>query len=50
MKILKDVEVNVTATTIFTQQQALVAMKAGADFVAPYVSRLDFSLKMMKMN
>jgi fructose-6-phosphate aldolase 2 len=41
MKILKEAGVNVTATAIFTQQQALVAMKAGADFVAPYVSRLD---------
>jgi fructose-6-phosphate aldolase 2 len=41
MKILKDAGINVTATAIFTQQQALVAMKAGADFVAPYVSRLD---------
>jgi len=28
-------------TAIFTQQQALVASKSGADFVAPYVSRLD---------
>ena len=41
MKILKDADINVTATAIFTQQQALVAMKADADFVAPYVSRLD---------
>jgi len=41
MRILKDSGINVTATAIFTQQQALVAMKAGADFVAPYVSRLD---------
>lgn len=41
MTILKEAGVNVTATAIFTQQQALVAMKAGADFVAPYVSRLD---------
>ena len=41
MHILKDAGINVTATAIFTQQQALVAMKAGADFVAPYVSRLD---------
>jgi len=41
MRILKDVGINVTATAIFTQQQALVAMKAGADFVAPYVNRLD---------
>lgn len=41
IKMLKDAEVNVTATAIFTQQQALVASRAGADFVAPYVSRLD---------
>ncbi len=41
MSILKDAGINVTATAIFTQQQALVAAKAGADFVAPYVSRLD---------
>jgi len=41
MSILKDSGINVTATAIFTQQQALVASKAGADFVAPYVSRLD---------
>jgi fructose-6-phosphate aldolase 2 len=41
MRILKDAGINVTATVIFTQQQALVAMKAGADFVAPYVNRLD---------
>ncbi len=41
MRILKDSGIKVTATAIFTQQQALVASKAGADFVAPYVSRLD---------
>lgn len=41
MRILKDCGIQVTATAIFTQQQALVAAKAGADFVAPYVSRLD---------
>jgi fructose-6-phosphate aldolase 2 len=41
MRILKDAGINVTATAIFTQQQALVAMKTGADFVAPYVNRLD---------
>ncbi|MBN2165123.1 MAG: fructose-6-phosphate aldolase [Marinilabiliaceae bacterium] len=41
MRILKDAGLNVTATAIFTQQQALVAAKSGADFVAPYVSRLD---------
>ena len=41
MRILKQAGVNATATAIFTQQQAFVAMKAGADFVAPYVNRLD---------
>ncbi len=41
MRILKDAGMNITATAIFTQQQALVASKSGADFVAPYVSRLD---------
>ena len=32
---------HVTETAIFTQQQALMAAMAGADFVAPYVNRLD---------
>ncbi len=41
IQMVKDAGINVTATAIFTQQQALVASKAGADFVAPYVSRLD---------
>jgi fructose-6-phosphate aldolase 2 len=42
MRILKKQEnINVTATAICTQQQALVAAVAGADYVAPYVSRLD---------
>lgn len=39
--ILKAEGFKVTATAIFTQQQALVAAIAGADFVAPYVNRLD---------
>ncbi len=38
---LKQIGIKVTETAIFTQQQALVAAKAGADFVAPYVNRLD---------
>lgn len=41
MAMVKDAGINVTATAIFTQQQALVAAKAGADWVAPYVNRLD---------
>jgi len=41
IQLLKQRGVKVTATAIFTQQQALIAAKAGADFVAPYVNRLD---------
>lgn len=41
MQLLKEKGIKVTATAIFTQQQALIAAKAGADFVAPYVNRLD---------
>lgn len=41
MMQLKKMEINVTATAIFTQQQAMLAAMAGADFVAPYVNRLD---------
>jgi fructose-6-phosphate aldolase 2 len=38
---LKKLGVCVTMTAIFTPAQALIAAKAGADFVAPYVNRLD---------
>ena len=41
MMQLKKMGINVTATAIFTQQQAMLAAMAGADFVAPYVNRLD---------
>lgn len=41
IKILKKEGFNITATAIFTPQQALVAARAKADFVAPYVNRLD---------
>lgn len=40
-KILKSLGIGVLVTTIFTPAQALVAARAGADFVAPYVNRLD---------
>lgn len=39
--LLSRMGIKVTETAIFTQQQALVAAKAGAAFVAPYVNRLD---------
>ena len=38
---LKKLGIGVTMTAIFTPQQALLAAKAGASFVAPYVNRLD---------
>jgi len=38
---LKKLGIKVTETAIFTQQQAMIAAKAGADFVAPYINRLD---------
>lgn len=40
-KMLKKLGIKVTVTAIFTPTQALVAAMAGADFVAPYVNRLD---------
>lgn len=39
--MLKEMGIGVTMTAIFTPAQALLAAKAGADFVAPYVNRLD---------
>lgn len=41
IKILKEKNVKITATAIFTPLQALVAAEAGASFVAPYVNRID---------
>lgn len=41
IKALKAQGIKTTATAVFTPQQALLAARAGADFVAPYVNRLD---------
>jgi len=41
MKILKKKGIKITATAIFTAEQALMAAVAGAEFVAPYVNRID---------
>lgn len=38
---LKKLGIGVTMTAIFTPAQALIAAKAGASYVAPYVNRLD---------
>lgn len=39
--ICKSHGIGVTMTAIFTQPQALLAARAGVDFVAPYINRLD---------
>lgn len=41
MKILKNEGTSITATAIYTQMQAFLAGKAGADYAAPYVNRID---------
>ncbi|WP_026473283.1 transaldolase family protein [Alkaliflexus imshenetskii] len=41
MPMLKKRGLKVTATAVYTHLQALVAARAGANYVAPYVSRLD---------
>ncbi len=38
---LKKLGIKVLVTAIFTPAQALIAAKAGANYVAPYVNRLD---------
>lgn len=37
----KEAGINCTVTAVFTPMQALMAAMAGADYVAPYVDRLD---------
>lgn len=41
MKILSGEGYNITATAIYTPLQAYLAAKAGADYAAPYVNRID---------
>jgi fructose-6-phosphate aldolase 2 len=41
MKILKEDGIRTLATTVYTPMSALMAAKAGADYVAPYVNRID---------
>ena len=41
MRILSSEGYLVTATTIYTPMQAYLAAKAGADYAAPYVNRID---------
>lgn len=41
MKMLHGEGIRVTATAIYTRMQAFLAAKAGADYAAPYVYRID---------
>jgi len=41
MRLIKAEGIGVLATAIFTPMQALLAARAGADWVAPYVNRID---------
>lgn len=41
IKMLKANQVNVTATAIYTKQQGFLAIKAGADYIAPYYNRME---------
>lgn len=41
MKLINSEGIRITATAILTPQQALMAAVAGAEFLAPYVNRLD---------
>ncbi|WED24885.1 fructose-6-phosphate aldolase [Vibrio sp. JC009] len=41
MKLMSEKNIPITATAILTPQQALMAAKAGAEYLAPYVNRLD---------
>ncbi|MBM7556911.1 transaldolase family protein [Halanaerobacter jeridensis] len=41
IKTLNKIGIKTTATAVFTPQQAVMAARAGADFVAPYVNRID---------
>lgn len=41
MKLLHGEGIRVTATAIYTRMQAFLAAKAGADYAAPYVNRID---------
>lgn len=41
IRLIRGAGIAVTATAVFTVQQAVLAARAGAAYVAPYVNRLD---------
>ena len=43
IRALKERNVHVTATAIYTEMQGFLAMEAGADYIAPYYNRMENS-------
>ncbi len=41
LPVLRDEEIDTNTTLIFSPSQALIAMKAGTNYVSPFVGRLD---------
>lgn len=41
VSMCKEAGIPVTVTVVYSMMQALIAAKAGADYVAPYVSHID---------
>lgn len=41
MRLLKDEGVGVTATAIYSKTQGMLAIAAGADYIAPYFNRME---------
>lgn len=41
MRLLKDEDIGVTATAIYSKTQGMLAIAAGADYIAPYFNRME---------
>ncbi|WP_196590336.1 fructose-6-phosphate aldolase [Pectinatus frisingensis] len=41
IRLLKQENIGVTATAVYTKTQGLMAMEAGADYIAPYFNRME---------
>ncbi|MPQ42710.1 fructose-6-phosphate aldolase [Clostridium tarantellae] len=41
IKLLKSKSINITATAVYNSMQGYLAAKAGADYIAPYINRID---------
>lgn len=41
IKVLKNENVKITATAIYTKMQGYLAIEAGADYIAPYFNRME---------